>query len=372
MNSGRVITILLWCYAAFVFAFIFAPIVVSFIVSFNSDRFPTLPLGEFTTKWYQDIWGDPTLWPALQRTVIVGVCVALISTLLGFGAAYTDYRYRFFGKNFYLALALLPPTIPVVILGLAMLVFLSQVGLFGQLHSVILSHVVLCTPFAMALIRLRLSQMDESLEAAAWNLGASEWRAMREVILPFTLPAILSALFITMAVSFDEFAIEEALRVKEAKGGEVVLVSLGPDRVLTALRSGLAMGADSAIHLKDPLFERADPLATAQALAAAIRPLDAELILTGQQGVGGDNSQVPGLLAEILDLPQVTMAVKLDVQDGKAVVTRETEGAHEEWEVFSRMRIDQGAPLRDYYPLTEATRREYELWRANGAGTEAR
>lgn len=207
MNRGRAITILLWCYAAFVFAFIFAPIVVSFIVSFNADRFPTLPLAGFTTQWYEDIWGDPTLWPALQRTVIVGVCVALISTLLGFGAAYTDYRYRFFGKNFYLALALLPPTIPVVILGLAMLVFLSQVGLFGQLHSVILSHVVLCTPFAMALVRLRLSQMDESLEAAAWNLGASEWRAMREVILPFTLPSILSALFITMAVSFDEFAI---------------------------------------------------------------------------------------------------------------------------------------------------------------------
>ena len=59
----------------------------------------------------------------------------------------------------------------------------------------------------MALIRLRLSQMDPALEAAAWNLGASEWRAMREVILPFTLPAILSALFITMAVSFDEYAI---------------------------------------------------------------------------------------------------------------------------------------------------------------------
>ena len=207
MNGSRITTILLWLYAGLVFAFIFAPIVVSFIVSFNSDRFPTLPLGEFTTRWYEEIWADPTLWPALRRTIIVGVSVSVISTLLGFGAAYTDYRYRFFGKNFYLALAVLPPTIPVVILGLAMLVFLSQVGLVGQIHSVILSHVVLCLPFAMALIRLRLSQMDQSLEAAAWNLGASEWRAMREVILPFTLPAILSALFITMAVSFDEFAI---------------------------------------------------------------------------------------------------------------------------------------------------------------------
>ena len=138
---------------------------------------------------------------------LVGVCASVLSTLLGFGAAYTDFRYHFFGKAVYLALALLPPTIPVVILGLAMLVFLSQVSLFGALHSVVISHVVFCLPFAMALVRLRLSQMDQSLEAAAWNLGASQWRALREVILPFTLPAILSALFITMAVSFDEFAI---------------------------------------------------------------------------------------------------------------------------------------------------------------------
>jgi electron transfer flavoprotein beta subunit len=132
---------------------------------------------------------------------------------------------------------------------------------------------------------------------------------------------------------YDEFAIEEALRIKEKQGGEVVLVSLGPDRVQSALRSGLAMGADSAIHLKDPLFQDADTLATAQALAAAIKPLGPDLVLTGQQGVGGDNSQVPGLLAEILDLPQVTMAVRIELQDGSATVQREVEGAHEEWEL---------------------------------------
>lgn len=207
MTAGRLVTPLLRLYLGAIFAFIFLPIVVSFVISFNSQRFPTLPLGDFSTQWYEAIAGDPTIIPALRSTLIVGVSVSVISTLLGFGAAYTDFRYRFFGKNVYLALALLPPTIPVVILGLAMLVFLSQIGLFGEVHSVVVSHVVLCLPFAMALIRLRLSQMDPSLEAAAWNLGASQWRAMREIILPFALPSILSALFITMAVSFDEFAI---------------------------------------------------------------------------------------------------------------------------------------------------------------------
>ena len=92
-------------------------------------------------------------------------------------------------------------------MGLAMLAWLSRIGMSGHLYSIIIAHVVLCTPFAMAIIRLRLAQLDPSVEAAAWNLGASEWRTMREVIIPFATPAILSALCLTAAVSFDEFAV---------------------------------------------------------------------------------------------------------------------------------------------------------------------
>lgn len=132
---------------------------------------------------------------------------------------------------------------------------------------------------------------------------------------------------------YDEFAIEEALKIKEQKGGEVILVGLGPDRVQTALRNGLAMGADAAVYLKDPLFDKACPSGTAKALAAAIKCLaPVDLVLTGQQGMGGDHSQVPGLLAEMLDLPQVTMVVKVEVDEGKATVEREVEGARETWE----------------------------------------
>jgi electron transfer flavoprotein beta subunit len=131
---------------------------------------------------------------------------------------------------------------------------------------------------------------------------------------------------------YDEFAIEEALKIKEAKGGEVVLVTVGPDRVQSALRNGLAMGADSAVHLKDAAFDGLDPLGTARVLAAAVKALAPDLVLCGQQGVGGDHSQVPGLLAELLDLPQVTMAVKIELGEGAAKVEREIEGAREVWE----------------------------------------
>ncbi len=194
-------------YIVVALAFVFIPIVISFIFSFNAGRFPSLPIEEYSTVWYETIFSEPPVPRAFRFSIIVGVCVAVISTFIGFATAYTDFRYRFFGKSVYLSLALLPPTIPVLILGLIMLMFLSRVGLSGQIHSVIIAHVVFCTPFAMALIRLRLSQMDPDLERAAWNLGASNWRAMFGVILPFTRPAIFASLFLTAAVSFDEFMI---------------------------------------------------------------------------------------------------------------------------------------------------------------------
>ncbi len=192
-------------YVLFVFVFVFSPVVMSMIFSFNSDRFPTIPLGEFTTHWYETIFADEDFWKAAQNSLIVSICASLIATFLGFCTAYSDYRYTFRGQGAYLGIILLPPTIPLIIMALAMLAWFSKVGISGQVYSIIFAHTVLTAPFAMAIIRLRLNQMDESLEAAAWNLGASEWRAMREVILPFCLPAIVSSLFLTAAVSFDEF-----------------------------------------------------------------------------------------------------------------------------------------------------------------------
>ncbi|MBM3484749.1 MAG: ABC transporter permease [Alphaproteobacteria bacterium] len=207
MTVDRLIRRMLRAYVVIALGFVFVPIVISFIFSFNSDRFPTLPLGSFSTEWYEAIFSEGQVPVAFRTSLIVGGAVALLSTFIGFAAAYTDFRYRFFGKSVYMSLALLPPTIPVLILGLTMLMFLSRVSLVGEIHSVVIAHVVFCMPFAMALIRLRLSQMDPDLERAAWNLGASSWRAMLGVIVPFALPAILSALFLTAAVSFDEFMI---------------------------------------------------------------------------------------------------------------------------------------------------------------------
>lgn len=207
MTQDRIIKLSLVVYIGLVFAFIFTPIVASLVFSFNSDRFPSLPLGSFTLHWYETILGRPEVLEAARNSVIVAISTAILSTVIGFCTAYTDYRFNFFGKSAYLALALLPPTIPLIIMALAMLSWLSQIGLSGELYSIIIAHTVLGAPFAMAVIRLRLNDMDPSLEAASWNLGASEWRSMWEVVIPFTKPSIIAALCLTAAVSFDEFAV---------------------------------------------------------------------------------------------------------------------------------------------------------------------
>ena len=207
MKENRTLTVILFIYVGFIFTFVFAPIVFSMVFSLNSQRFPTIPLGEFSTEWYQKILADPDVWEAALNSLIVSCSTAVLATTLGFCTAYSDFRYSFRFKGPYLALILLPPTIPLIIMALAMLAWLSKLEISGQLTSIILAHSVLTAPFAMAIIRLRLHQMDPDLEAAAWNLGGTEWQAMRHVILPFCAPAIVSSLCLTAAVSFDEFAV---------------------------------------------------------------------------------------------------------------------------------------------------------------------
>jgi electron transfer flavoprotein beta subunit len=138
---------------------------------------------------------------------------------------------------------------------------------------------------------------------------------------------------ITWIVSpYDEFAVEEALRIKEKRGqGEVVAVSLGPDRVKEALRSALAMGADRAIHLNDPAWAEADTLTTARALAGAIKQEGPALVLCGRQAIDDDMGAVAAQLAELLGWPCASWIMEEAVDaDAKTVrVGRQVEGGLE-------------------------------------------
>jgi len=131
---------------------------------------------------------------------------------------------------------------------------------------------------------------------------------------------------------YDEFALEEALKWQEQHGGKVTLVSLGPERARESILKGLAMGADEVYHLADQAFLGGDAYATAKALASAIQKLGGyDAIFCGKQAVDEDNASVGVMLAEMLNLPHVSVVTKLELAaDGKSIrAEREIEGGRE-------------------------------------------
>jgi len=123
----------------------------------------------------------------------------------------------------------------------------------------------------------------------------------------------------------DSYALEEALRLKEKHGGEVIALSMGPERVKQTIKEALAKGADRGIYIADDHFAQLDPLGSAKALAAAIQKEKADLVLTGLQSDDHGFGQTGVLLAALLDLPHATIIMQIEVADGKMKLKRELE-----------------------------------------------
>ncbi|MCI0707578.1 MAG: electron transfer flavoprotein subunit beta/FixA family protein [Ignavibacteriae bacterium] len=129
---------------------------------------------------------------------------------------------------------------------------------------------------------------------------------------------------------YDEFAVEEALRIKEKQTGEVVVLSLGGDTHKETLRKALAMGVDKAVLLKDDTPR--DSYSVAAALSAALKELAPEVVLFGKQSIDSDDAAVGLMVAEMLGWASVAVAVKVEIADGKVTAEREIEGGHEKVE----------------------------------------
>lgn len=129
---------------------------------------------------------------------------------------------------------------------------------------------------------------------------------------------------------FDEYAIEEALRLKESQGGEVTIVTMGLPSAEDTLRKALAMGADRGVLITDDALAGSDSWSTAVVLAAALKRLEYDLILTGMESTDARTGLVPAALAEKLDLPALTYASQVTVDGGSARVNRQISGGYQE------------------------------------------
>jgi electron transfer flavoprotein beta subunit len=124
---------------------------------------------------------------------------------------------------------------------------------------------------------------------------------------------------------YEEYSLEQAVQLKEKHGGEVTVVTLGPEKTTQVMMKALALGADKAVHLKSDKIPD-DPGSIAKTLANELKGLEFDVLLFGKKGVDDDNQQVGQMVAELLEIPCITQIVQLEISDGKAVAHREVEG----------------------------------------------
>ncbi len=148
----------------------------------------------------------------------------------------------------------------------------------------------------------------------------------------------------------DEFAIEEGLLLKEAHGGEVTILTVGPERATESIRKALSMGADKAVHVIDEALHGSDAIATAKALAKALGAIEWDVAIAGSEATDARGAVVPALLAEVLGAPQLTQARKVTVDGSTVTIERVTDTGYEKVEALDpgrhqRRREDQRPAL---------------------------
>jgi spermidine/putrescine transport system permease protein len=192
-------------YALVYLTFLYAPIVLLPIFAFNDAAIIAFPLSGFTTKWFGILWSEPALWRAARNSLIVGVSTSIIATCLGIFAARASTRYAFPAKAGLMGMIMLPIVLPEIILAVALLVLLLGICVPLSLFTVTLGHVLVCTPFSIAILSAAFQSLDKSLEEASYDLGENAVSTFWLVILPLVMPGIISSLLITFTISLDEF-----------------------------------------------------------------------------------------------------------------------------------------------------------------------
>lgn len=198
-------------YTILYLVFLYAPIILLPVFAFNDGVTIAFPLSGFTTKWFGEMWDDPQLWNSLQNSLIISSTVAVISTTLGLFAARATTRYRFPAQSGIVGLIMLPLVLPEIVVAMSLIVVLVALGVPLSIFTIILGHVLVTTPFAVAILSSAFQTLDRSLEEAAYDLGESAPSTFRLIILPLVMPGIISALLICFTISLDEYIIASFL-----------------------------------------------------------------------------------------------------------------------------------------------------------------
>ena len=198
-------------YIALVLAVMYVPIALVIIYSFNGSRLSSV-WGGFSLSWYAELFRDRSMFEALRNSLVLGLLASLSAAIIGtFGAAGMARiraggmsRAAHRGNKIMEYLSILPIMTPEIILGMTFLAFFSLLALpFGML-TLVIAHTAFCVPYTYLLVRARLAGLDKSFVEAARIMGASDMRSFYDITFPMVLPAVVSGILLSFAMSFDD------------------------------------------------------------------------------------------------------------------------------------------------------------------------
>jgi spermidine/putrescine transport system permease protein len=249
---------LLALYAGACYAFLHLPLLVLAVFSFNASRF-TVWEG-FSLRWYQAAFRDPQLTEAAANSLLIALAATAGSTVIGTLCAYGLWKRRAPALSGALYLSLVTPEI---VVGVSLLAFYQWVFRYLHLqlglHTVILAHVAFSLAYVVVVVLARLRTLDPALEEAAMDLGATGWRAFREVTLPALWPGVGAAALLAFTVSFDDYVITSMVAGVDSETLPMVIYAMarrGANPVVNAISALIVFGLGALVLLAERLRER--------------------------------------------------------------------------------------------------------------------
>jgi spermidine/putrescine transport system permease protein len=214
-----------------IFIYLYLPIFIVVVYSFNKSMAGTEWMG-FTMDWYRKLFKDLNVIIAFKNSLTIAIVSTVISSIIGTIGAVGLYKYNFKGKNLVEGLLDITIVIPEVIMGIALLMYFSQMRFPLGIGTLVLSHTTFSIPFVFIVVKSRLAGFDSSIEDAAMDLGASRFKVFTSIILPLILPGILSGAMIAFVLSFDDVIINFFVSGPES--------TTLPIKIFSMLRFGLS------------------------------------------------------------------------------------------------------------------------------------
>jgi putative spermidine/putrescine transport system permease protein len=183
------------------------PLIVIVATSFTELNYVSFPPHGFTLKWYAIALQKTEFISSFLYSVSIGICVAIISTVIGCLVAVALTRFSFPGRSTLDAFFMSPLILPTIVIGIALLQYINRIGLGVSLPLLVMSHVIITTPYAIRLVAASLIGIDASIERAARNLGAPPVRAFVKVVVPLIAPGLTASAVFTFIASFDNVTI---------------------------------------------------------------------------------------------------------------------------------------------------------------------